>query len=71
MVPSGAFVVKSLSSFSSSKLASTSAETENALEHGFARFAAAAALSLVILASPAPSLADGMSCWLTYVKYSS
>lgn len=57
LAPCAAFVAKSPSSTLSSALAAAS-RTENVVE-SLGRFATAAALSLVILANPAPSLADG------------
>lgn len=64
MAPCGAFVVKSPSPARSSALAA-SADSKGSL---FGQCIAAAALSLVIFANPAPSLADGMlSCILYHV----
>lgn len=59
LVPCQAFVVKPTSPRTSTVMASSRLEGHHAMQ-GFGRFAAAAALSLVILVNPAPSLADGM-----------
>jgi len=58
--------VKSSSPVTLSALAATRTDAEDAIQ-GFGRFAAAAALSLVILANPAPSFADGTSVYLSNV----
>lgn len=58
LVPCAAFVAKSPSAPSSSALAASRIDVDDAM-HGLGRFAAAAALSLAIFANPAPSLADG------------
>lgn len=56
LAPCAAFVAKAPSRTLSSAMAAS--RTENVVE-SLGRFATAAALSLVILANPAPSLADG------------
>lgn len=58
MVTCEAFVSKPSPSTPSSALAAT--PSEHTIQ-GLGRFAAAAALSLVLLANPAPSLADGQT----------
>ena len=55
-----AFVVKSGSPTTSTALAASRFEGQD-VSQVFGRFAAITALSLAILANPAPSLADGMS----------
>ena len=54
------FVVKAPLSVSSSCLSSSRSNNEDMMQ-GFSRFAAAAALSLAIFASPAPAFADGQT----------
>mmetsp|Transcript_19896 Transcript_19896/g.36156 ORF Transcript_19896/g.36156 Transcript_19896/m.36156 type:complete len:235 (+) Transcript_19896:45-749(+) len=60
LAPCAGFVAKSSSATSTTTLAARKTGKENVVE-GFGRFAAAAALSLVILVNPGPSLADGQT----------
>jgi hypothetical protein len=60
-IPCDAFVVRSPSRASFPALAASKSDKDIDALHTFNLFAAAAALSLVILANPAPSLADGQT----------
>lgn len=65
LVACDAFAVQSPPTVTSSALAASTRTDAQDVMQGFGRFAAAAALSLVIFANPAPSLADGMSSKLS------